>query len=411
MTDRGLPIVDGAPACPFVAFEDERDERSTRPDHRHRCFAEERPAPRALAHQDAYCLSPSFVACPTFQDWARREAAVPRAPLRTDPDEGIRPTVRRGRREWASPPPWLSTDASGAAERRAEDADDVELADEADEDEEAADLVSGFAGGASAAAELGFLTPASTGAAGRASTPAGGSPETSRVMPPQQPALSARPGAGLAASAAAWLGADDTEDEAADLDETDRPSRHAPPADRLPQRDRPGGRRGAAESGPIVHGPEWEEPHRHVAYPALRTPVSLPNLSRVGLGFVALVVAAVVLFVVPPMLLKLGASGDATPTESPAASVAPSASLAPTPVPQPTPIVYTVKDGDTLSRIAAKYKTTIADIIAANPQIKNPNALAIGDQITIPTPAASSVSDATAVPDATTVPAASASAP
>ena len=27
MTERGLPIVDGAPACPFVAFEDDRDER------------------------------------------------------------------------------------------------------------------------------------------------------------------------------------------------------------------------------------------------------------------------------------------------------------------------------------------------------------------------------------------------
>ena len=31
MTDRGLPIVDGAPACPFVAFEDDRDGRGRRP--------------------------------------------------------------------------------------------------------------------------------------------------------------------------------------------------------------------------------------------------------------------------------------------------------------------------------------------------------------------------------------------
>ena len=57
MTDRGLPSADGSPACPFVAFEDERDERADRPDHRHRCFAEAEPAPRALAHQEAYCLS------------------------------------------------------------------------------------------------------------------------------------------------------------------------------------------------------------------------------------------------------------------------------------------------------------------------------------------------------------------
>ena len=71
--------MDGAPACPFVAFEDDRDARATAPDHRHRCFAEARPAPRALAHQEAYCLSSAFPVCPTFQDWARREAATARA--------------------------------------------------------------------------------------------------------------------------------------------------------------------------------------------------------------------------------------------------------------------------------------------------------------------------------------------
>src|SRR5215217_5768900 len=75
MTDRGLPIVGGAPACPFVAFEDDREARATSPDYRHRCYAEVRPAPRALAHQEAYCLSSAFPVCPTFQDWARREAA------------------------------------------------------------------------------------------------------------------------------------------------------------------------------------------------------------------------------------------------------------------------------------------------------------------------------------------------
>src|SRR5215207_7636160 len=75
MTERGLPSMDGAPACPFVAFGDDRDGRSTSPDHRHRCFAESPPAPRALAHQEAYCLSSAFPVCPVFQDWARREAA------------------------------------------------------------------------------------------------------------------------------------------------------------------------------------------------------------------------------------------------------------------------------------------------------------------------------------------------
>ena len=78
MTDRGAAPSERAPACPFVVFDDDRDERADRPDHRHRCYAEVRPAPRAIAHQETYCLSPRFPACPTFQDWARREAAQAR---------------------------------------------------------------------------------------------------------------------------------------------------------------------------------------------------------------------------------------------------------------------------------------------------------------------------------------------
>src|SRR3954451_24622018 len=64
-------------ACPFVALELDRDKRSDRPDYRHRCFAEPTPAPRSIAHQEAYCLSPNFSACPVFQDWAVRAAAHP----------------------------------------------------------------------------------------------------------------------------------------------------------------------------------------------------------------------------------------------------------------------------------------------------------------------------------------------
>ena len=151
MTDRGLPGADGSPACPFVAFEDERDARADRPDHRHRCFAEAEPAPRALAHQEAYCLSSAFPVCPTFQDWARREAAhaipgaaevdaedaavaaaagggVAAAQVDEDepddlwsqarPEPPIEERPRRNPpRDWAAPPPWASGPgaAGGAA--------------------------------------------------------------------------------------------------------------------------------------------------------------------------------------------------------------------------------------------------------------------------------------------------------
>ncbi len=75
MTDRVAATGESAQACPFVAFEDERDDRSERPDPRHRCFAETPPASRGRSHQETYCLSTAFPACPTFQAWARREAA------------------------------------------------------------------------------------------------------------------------------------------------------------------------------------------------------------------------------------------------------------------------------------------------------------------------------------------------
>ncbi|GAE88864.1 SafA/ExsA family spore coat assembly protein [Acetivibrio straminisolvens] len=46
--------------------------------------------------------------------------------------------------------------------------------------------------------------------------------------------------------------------------------------------------------------------------------------------------------------------------------------------------VYTVKSGDTLWKIAAKYQIGISEIIAANPKIKNPALIYPGQKINIP---------------------------
>ncbi|MGI5849070.1 MAG: LysM peptidoglycan-binding domain-containing protein [Christensenellales bacterium] len=46
--------------------------------------------------------------------------------------------------------------------------------------------------------------------------------------------------------------------------------------------------------------------------------------------------------------------------------------------------VYTVKSGDTLSKIARTYNVTVSDIMAANPSIKNSSLIYIGQKITIP---------------------------
>jgi hypothetical protein len=66
---------EGHAACPFVAFEDDRDHRADHPDYSHRCFAAAEPEPRALPHQERFCLSAAFAQCPIFLDWARQEAA------------------------------------------------------------------------------------------------------------------------------------------------------------------------------------------------------------------------------------------------------------------------------------------------------------------------------------------------
>ena len=57
----------------------------------------------------------------------------------------------------------------------------------------------------------------------------------------------------------------------------------------------------------------------------------------------------------------------------------------PEPTPQPAPEkTYKVKKGDTLSKIAKANNVTLKKLIAANPQIKNPDLIHPGDIIKIP---------------------------
>ena len=44
---------------------------------------------------------------------------------------------------------------------------------------------------------------------------------------------------------------------------------------------------------------------------------------------------------------------------------------------------YTVVSGDAMWKIAAKYKMTLAQLVALNPQIKNPSAIAVGQKINV----------------------------
>lgn len=47
-------------------------------------------------------------------------------------------------------------------------------------------------------------------------------------------------------------------------------------------------------------------------------------------------------------------------------------------------MTYTVKPGDTLSKIASRNGLTLAQLLQANPQIKDPNRISVGDAINLP---------------------------
>jgi LysM repeat protein len=95
-------------------------------------------------------------------------------------------------------------------------------------------------------------------------------------------------------------------------------------------------------------------------------------------------IAAIALFMLPALLGIGGGSPNASPSASgPAATP----SAAPTTPPAPTPQVYVIKAGDTLSKVAKRFGVTIEELLAANPEIKDPNKIAEGQEIVIPAPA------------------------
>jgi LysM domain-containing protein len=384
MSDRGLPVVDGAQACPFVAFENDRDERATSPDQRHRCYAEVRPAPRALAHQEAYCLASTFPACPTFQDWARREAAQARAGGGAEPFHEQESAQRNPPRDWSAPPPWAGGAAvgAGAAGSGPGAFDGYEDQDEEDPP--------GFLSSRSAAAGAGLAGSTADRLAGsaRGEEVTG---EDSRYGPTSQP--DQRPAVRLSPTGEPD---DDRFDHQADEPYDDSEE------DEFERRGRP---RSARASGGIGFGrdrrprvgatrraqgwdeagPSWERPRHHEPYPVLKSRMGLPRISRLGGMAIALALAAIALFFLPQFLGLGGTPSTGDRTTPRPGSAGPSGSLEPTPVPAPTPQVYVVKSGDTMSSIAKQLGVPLDALIAANrEEHPNPDTLQIGDQLIIP---------------------------
>ena len=381
MANKGAPFV-GPTACPFVAFEQDRDQRSDQPDYRHRCYAEQVPAPRTITHQQKFCLSPDFAACPVFAEWALRAAARPIAPTPTDQSEaaplvGVVATT-------AAPDP--GANAQDVWFERLERGHQVEGAPggEGEKWPDSMDTSLPVAGAAAAAAAA-----SSEAADGQQLAVFGASPS--------EPVGQALP------SAPQGTAEGEPEPTGDEVDEVPLPTflsarSSRPRAAQAPERVTPEN---------VV--PSWDIDDRYGAQPA-REPDGEGPFSRILTLVAVLIILAlgVATVLIVPGLLAGGSgqtlrpsfvaaqSGFATPLATSvavlpggtsAASVTPVESI-PTPeaTPTPTPRTYTIQPGDTLKRIAREFGVTMDQILAANPQISDANDIQVDQRIVIPSP-------------------------
>ncbi|MFL5675249.1 MAG: LysM peptidoglycan-binding domain-containing protein [Chloroflexota bacterium] len=447
MTERGLPGTDGAPACPFVAFGDDREARSTSPDHRHRCFADTPPAPRALAHQEAYCLSSAFPVCPIFQDWARREAAqtragagqaepaaaaaaaaTPAAPTindlyagwgmppssETPADEASMPPAdpdeapRQPERDWSAPPPWATGAAVSGAMGGRPAVSTTPPASAAtggspDPDVQRPVEGQGLAGSGAdrmAAGEVPAAVAWSASAGGHPSTAA--DDELAGLVQPRQNADPAAPSAGsparddrsvpaaaLAAAAAGAAASSPAPESASPAADTIPPGPGSPQpivrsTEGYPPSTRTGKRPSVSSTRDATAGPSWERMQHVDSYPRIKGESRMRGVPRAALFAGALGIAALILFMLPA-IIGFGGGGSSSSASPKASGPASAASASPTAIPAPTPVVYVIKKGDTLSKVANKFDVQLEDLLAANPTITNPNKISLGQEIIIPT--------------------------
>lgn len=306
-----IPLDGGPSACPFIAFEDDRDHRSSSPDYRHRCFAAPEPEPRAFPHQERYCLSPDFARCPIFLDWARQEAAAVKV---------------------------AGAAAAGSGAVAAADAAAAALI--ADDDE------SGPA----------FL-------AGRP-----------RIASGSEASLASRRDADVATSLWSYEGEGKRSNVPA---APPPPSSLGTPAIAM-------ARRGPSHPG-------WETPPRLENFPRLRSREERRANQPLLFAAIGMAVLMVALALFPIVTSKggtaagsgsggLGGSGSGLIATSPSPSVSPSTASG------PTFFQYTVRSGDQMWAIAKYFNILLPDLVAANPQVKDPGHLEIGWILNIPPP-------------------------
>jgi len=397
MTQNGELFGEGPQACPFIALELDRDRRSDKPDYRHRCFAEPTPQPRAIAHQEQYCLSPDFAACPIFQGWAMRAAARP-VPVpagyegRARPPEPVSEPIPPPMPRSATQPP-LPIDVPPVVPPPGEAWPTDTFAPPQEPD---------------APSQLPAFEVAS------AAMPAA-SPDFVASEPPFVPSSEAD-------VPSAWSSSSAGAQNSLSADDPPVPGFLAGRSERAPTTAR------ARASKPDVPYreqvsredlvPSWELTDKYGADVTDRRAASREGVGGGGaddggdrFGGVVTAVAVIAILALGVLgvifLPGLLAGHGATPTATPSfVAVVPTDSLLPTftplttplvtpqptaippsPSPEATPRLYKVKASDnSLTQIAHRFGITLGQLLAANPQITNPDHIFVGQVIVIPYP-------------------------
>jgi LysM repeat protein len=423
-------------ACPFVALELDRDRRSDTPDYRHRCFAEPTPAPRSIAHQEAYCLSPNFPACPVFQDWAVRAAARPvasggssaaaitgAAVVGGAAAAGGAAASDVGSAAGATETTWSANTTGTPSAAATDEPAIVDLPEDASVTPAGAEIAAAAAAATGIASpptfattweneapdneQLGAFDPTGADAHSSYGEPDAGYPEPA-IAPafvpppapprqePQNPAQSdpSRDAATLAVPA--FLAG--------------RATRPANPSDVAAANPPPRPASGARDE--IV--PSWDIDGRYGAEPQSEAGGGGNRLDGIltAIAVVAILGLGVAAVLFLPGLLNKGKPAvtpgpsiiisSAAPSALPSglASVSPSAAASVAPTSAPTagasqgpassPRPYRIKAGDSLARIANRFGVTVQDILDANPNIANPDNIFVGQLIVIPVGAGTS---------------------
>ena len=382
MTLSADPMEAGPNACPFVALEHDRDARSQVPDARHRCYAEQVPAPRTLDYQEKFCLSPNFAACPVFAEWAVRAAARPipgtgaaAVAVAADPAPELwyeridKTAAPKGEERWpdsmegAVPPAVAALAAEDANATQAEGQQLAAFEASATPPTDSIDIEE----------PVGLAEPSV--------------PEAVVDEPPL--------------GASTMLAAPDAVDEDRGFDPAPLPTflTARSPRQRFSNPPVSPDENVAPVADPSVRRSSGKRDDGESAFTRLLTMAAVVIILALGIATV---------LIVPGLLagnpgttarptLVAGASRQPTPVGSTGgvgATLSPAdetiAPATPTPVPEatptPTPRTYKIQPGDRLRQIAREFGVTVEQIMAANPEITDPNDIQVGQRILIPSP-------------------------